>query len=309
MGAFYTAGALQVSEFRIVYVAGYGRSGSTLLDVLLDNNPGVFGAGEIRRLWPELESDGTCTCGKRYSRCEFWCRVVDRLSRHGVLTQRDVPERSQESWSDEGASMAEYCHRWRTAFEAIAAEAHARVIVDSSKTSRRAFRRLPHLRACGFEVITLHLVRDPRGVMWSVRKGSNRLLEQKEPAKLPGGMLRGLIGWTISNYLVERMLRGSKGTTLRVRYEDLVCDPETQLRRIGAAARFDPSAAIEKLRTGAELLPGHAIGGNRMRRRGPIRVSADEEWRRGLPLPGKLAALACWPLARRYGYRFGPDLL
>ena len=32
---------------KIIYVAGYGRSGSTLLDMMLASHPAVFGAGEM----------------------------------------------------------------------------------------------------------------------------------------------------------------------------------------------------------------------------------------------------------------------
>ena len=39
------------SDITIVYIAGYGRSGSTLLDILLSNANGVRSLGEQVAVW------------------------------------------------------------------------------------------------------------------------------------------------------------------------------------------------------------------------------------------------------------------
>ena len=80
----------------------------------------------------------------------------------------------------------------------------ADIIVDSSKSARNTCGRLPAFHGAGIPVKGLHLVRDPRAVMWSIQRGSNRRLERGESAKLPGGMARGLVSWCLVNAGVDR---------------------------------------------------------------------------------------------------------
>lgn len=59
---------------KVIFIAGTGRSGSTLLDLMLGNGPGCFSAGEMYALfWPRrphhLLSSG-CICGD--PECNFW---------------------------------------------------------------------------------------------------------------------------------------------------------------------------------------------------------------------------------------------
>src|SRR3954471_11974980 len=64
---------------RVLYVAGTGRSGSTLLARILDRADGVFAAGEVRYLWQRgLVEDRLCGCGERFTECPFWSDVLER---------------------------------------------------------------------------------------------------------------------------------------------------------------------------------------------------------------------------------------
>ena len=85
-------------DVRVGYIAGYGRSGSTLFDIVLGEHPQIFGAGELanlsRRVWTDNEY---CSCGAVVRECPFWTEVVDRflarcgsdaLSTYGQLQAR-----------------------------------------------------------------------------------------------------------------------------------------------------------------------------------------------------------------------------
>ena len=39
------------SKVHVRYIGGWGRSGSTMLDLMLGQAPGIFSAGEIREIW------------------------------------------------------------------------------------------------------------------------------------------------------------------------------------------------------------------------------------------------------------------
>src|SRR5947209_19958625 len=63
---------------RVLYVGGCGRSGSTLLDRMLGQVPGVLAIGEVVHIWRRgVGEDQLCGCGKAFTDCEFWSEVGD----------------------------------------------------------------------------------------------------------------------------------------------------------------------------------------------------------------------------------------
>src|SRR5437870_4438917 len=90
---------------RVLYIGGCGRSGSTLLDRMLGQVPGVCSLGELTHLWRGLLDNAECGCGAPIRDCPFWRAVGEcafggwqaldavemvRLQR-SVLRQRYVP--------------------------------------------------------------------------------------------------------------------------------------------------------------------------------------------------------------------------
>lgn len=59
---------------RVAYISGIGRSGSTLLDLIISTNQKVFSLGEIYR-FNSFNKEIKCACGKRIKDCQFWSRV------------------------------------------------------------------------------------------------------------------------------------------------------------------------------------------------------------------------------------------
>src|SRR3954471_14829623 len=61
----------------VLFIAGSGRCGSTLVDRILGGYEGVFAAGEIRNLWDRGWSNhGRCGCGRPIRECPVWSGVV-----------------------------------------------------------------------------------------------------------------------------------------------------------------------------------------------------------------------------------------
>jgi hypothetical protein len=64
----------------VLYIGGYGRSGSTVLDRVLGALPDAVSVGEIRSIWGAvLREDRLCACGQRFSAV-----LLDRGGRAGV---------------------------------------------------------------------------------------------------------------------------------------------------------------------------------------------------------------------------------
>ena len=63
----------------VLYIAGAGRSGSTLLELLLARRSRLVPVGEVRFLWQRgVVEDHLCSCGRAFSACPFWDEVLDR---------------------------------------------------------------------------------------------------------------------------------------------------------------------------------------------------------------------------------------
>ena len=61
---------------KVLYIGGFGRSGSTLVERILGQLPGFCSAGEIVFLWQRgLLENQLCGCGATFSECDFWTRV------------------------------------------------------------------------------------------------------------------------------------------------------------------------------------------------------------------------------------------
>jgi hypothetical protein len=61
---------------KVLYIGGFGRSGSTLVERILGQLPGFCSAGEIVFLWQRgLIENQLCGRGATFSECDFWTRV------------------------------------------------------------------------------------------------------------------------------------------------------------------------------------------------------------------------------------------
>ena len=61
----------------LIYIAGTGHSGSTLLCLLFGQNEQVFAGGHLhafRKLFTDAEGR-RCGCGRGVNDCEFWTAV------------------------------------------------------------------------------------------------------------------------------------------------------------------------------------------------------------------------------------------
>ena len=61
---------------QVLYVGGWGRSGSTLLSHLLGRLPEMVAVGELRYVWQAgVSGNELCGCGEPFDECPFWVAV------------------------------------------------------------------------------------------------------------------------------------------------------------------------------------------------------------------------------------------
>ena len=88
---------------RVIYLGGLGRSGSTLVERLLAELPGVCSVGEVVHLWQRgVVEDERCGCGEPFGGCGFWREVGqaafggwDRLDVGRVAELRGAVDRTR----------------------------------------------------------------------------------------------------------------------------------------------------------------------------------------------------------------------
>ncbi|ABR63371.1 sulfotransferase [Sinorhizobium medicae] len=300
---------------RIAYIAGYGRSGSTILDIALGQHASVMGAGEVtsltRHVWRHNEY---CACGNAIRDCSFWSSVFQDWSTSGGSGLMEEYSGLQERF--EGLSMlmrllsgiglgkqfSLYTLHTKRLLEAMHAHSGRQTIVDSSKLPGRA---MAMAQIPGIDMRVIHLVRDGRGVAWSLLKGYERDAKsglQKEIR--PKSVFRTAVRWSMVNLAVEYLSRKlGPEKVMRVRYEDFASDPVAVMQKIGTFLELDLGPVGASLQKGEVMATGHQVAGNRLRMNASIALNKDEAWRTRMPARQQISfqRLGGWML-RRYGY-------
>lgn len=265
----------------MLYIAGYGRSGSTVLDVLLSGHPRVASVGELVFLGNDWQDeDRKCACGVPYENCLFWEGLFKDEAEVDSLEQivRDVEHRHVLPKLLFGAHSEEKKREYRCwtrrLFEYIAQQGRADLVVDSSKSARQAAGRFWALKNIArLDVRVLHLVRDGRAALRSVvEKGSNWALEGHIEEKRWLGA-RTTMGWVLANAIAWGLGRSLGSDRYhRVKFEDLLRAPEKTLRGIGDFADLDLDPVIRRVSRDEAFEVGHNVGGNRIRHKQQIHL-------------------------------------
>jgi hypothetical protein len=311
----------RVEPTRILFIVGMGRSGTTLLELLLGRLQGWVAGGELRRYWHGEAIPGwICGCGRPLADCEFWSQVRAELREGGILPDeyprflalqhshlrlRPVPMARLVLGASGAGDTLSPLYRYQLAmsrlYRAVARVGEARVVVDSSKQPPDAYLTTWNPEV---EVFAVHLVRDPRAVAHSFSK---RIPEpQPDFEYMPSsGPLGTTIRWDLRQGLCETLLkRRLGGRYTRMRYEDLVRDPAAAVRSIARFAH-EPDPDLGFLHDGrVEFDPNHTFSGNPFRlRQAAIEIHPDEAWRAKMSAGDKaLATATALPLLKRYGY-------
>ena len=304
---------------RVVSIIGSGRSGSTVLDIVLGNHPKVEGVGALSKLprsgWVP-DDNRRCSCGSPIHVCPYWAEVhrrwIDAVGADGLTRYIDLQARYEQSstrWprlllEDRSPSptFLEYSYMTSALYASIREVSGRPVILDSSKKPIRTYALLA---AGTIDVRVLHLVRDGRGVVWSKLKSLPRDVEAGLPASRPSTPpWRTTLHWTRANIESEWVTRrAGRSNASRITYESLINTPGELLERISPIVGEDLSDLMEGVESGQAMHAGHRVGGNRMRLSGSVRLRPDLEWTTKLPSSDGRTfwRMAGW-LARRYGY-------
>jgi hypothetical protein len=307
-----------LARSRVLYICGWGRSGTTIVDRILGQAPGFTSVGELRSLWDSDPGEQKCGCGEVVTHCELWGPLLSSMEAATGYTTRTV-----QSMRDQTARTRHLPRLYRSArrrrprdsrvpgygdvlsgiYQAVLAATRSGVVVDSSKHPAEA---LLLAARPDIDLTVLHLVRDPRAVAYSWEQSPEQPGDDEPPRH---GALHSATWWTAWNASIEMLIRPRLGRRyVSLRYEDVMEDPAGQLglvlQRFGRAASDLPFVTADDVL----LAPSHTVAGNPSRmRNGEVHLSPDRRWETEM-LRGarRKATMGALPLMGHYGYPVRP---
>lgn len=289
------------SDPKVLYVAGWGRSGSTVLSRVVGGE-GVVGLGEVRWVWRRgVVAGQSCSCGARWDDCPVWRPAIEAAidgiaddpieaaERLDALATAAI--RAVELGRRSLPAVREYVAVLTRLYRGLAASSGAAVLVDSSKAAGPALLA----RRTGLDTTVLQMVRDPRAVVWShgrAKAPPPGIVAEVSPVRRPSYVAAR---WLARNAAVDLHVRPD----VRLRYEDMVDAPDEARAAVFAAVGVP-------VPTGPDL--EHGIAGNPGRfGAGPLTLQADLEWIALQPAGQRRVSTAlALPLLHRYGYPVRP---
>jgi hypothetical protein len=304
-------------QVQIVYIGGWGRSGSTLLSYILGSLPDFVSVGELRYLWSGgVAANELCSCREPFHSCPFWLAVGERA--YGGWESVDIEEilaleraifsRRQVALLLAPSIKPSYERQVRRYIEIIVPLYRAirdvsgrNYVVDSTKDPPYAFLLR---RAADLNLHLVHLVRDGRASAFAWAKEVRRPeVIGREAYFARYGTATSAFLWSGGNAVLH-LMREPRVTRRLMRYESLATDPKPQvealLRDLGVGS-YDLSA-LERHEVLMES--GHTIRGNPLRFESGYRpIRLDDEWRTKMPRLRRAGfTLLTWPLLWYYGY-------
>ena len=306
----------------VLYVAGMGRSGSTLLERAVSQLPGACGVGETVYMWERgVVNDERCGCGHSFHECPFWSAVGesafggwDRVDTTRVRElQRTVDDVKYVPRMLAGARgrafrsrAAEYLDFYERLYAGVREVSGCDLVVDSSKITSLAYLLD---RSPAVDLRMVHILRDPRAVAYSWTKVVRRPEVTSEEAYMPRYSPAYMGALYSGHHVLLETLRLRGVPTLTVRYEDFAEAPLEAVRRVAefAGLAFDPRSVFPTDEHTLRLGTVHTASGNPSRfRTGDVEVRRDDSWVEAMPTRQKAVVSALTaPLLAAYGYGYG----
>ncbi|GAB4523072.1 MAG: sulfotransferase [Pleurocapsa sp.] len=312
-------------KIKIISIAGFGRSGTTILGNILGSISGFFHTGETCFLWENgINNNRNCGCGLPFRQCSLWHDILKNaygnlenlkdinikyLKQQGIPQNRDILpalifKKRKENLESVHENLKKYLINQEKLYRSIANHTNCDVIIDSSKFPSYVY--LLNLIS-SIDLYVVHLVRDPRAVAYSWQKKrirsdvstkNNLLQEQFKPTKVA-------LQWNAWNLLLEFFgNKELKQHYLFLKYEQFMQNPQQTVKSIlnfvGEADKELPFVDSSSV----SLTVNHTIWGNPIRSKtGLVKLKTDEQWKDKIsPSHRKTVVAITLPLLLKYGY-------
>lgn len=271
-----------------IYILSAGRSGSTLLNMLLGSHPTLIAVGELTHLPKNIALNTDCSCGRQVRSCDLWRVVAERMGALNDPYSMDLGFIGATKVVDRKKLTRAYKIQWKLHRALMYAAWRARLPIES-----------PRFKASIKTTLALYdMIRDVSGAKGivdaskdylkgiGIYKASNAkviLLTRDGRAsfysRLKSGFSRqrSLKAW--HNYyahalpLIRKHVSGDR--LLQLRYEDLATDPARELARTCSFIGIEYDASMLNFRDSVH----HVVNGNRMRTGSESIIKPDLAWK------------------------------
>lgn len=301
------------SKIKVLYIAGFERSGSTIVNRVLGQIDGFVAWGELRDIWEHgIIENRPCTCGTSFADCPAWQQIFNKAfdgANKVDTTQMSHLQKKARSMvlphyfkllTDKffRQRLTQYLTNLEKLYQAIQTTTSSKVIVDSTKASWYGYvlGLLPSI-----DLYVVHVVRNPKGVCYSLQQHKNK-------GEVPSqwyNPLRASLSWNFKNYAVELLLKSRQKPYIRINYEDFVSDPQLALNRILVLLDVKVPELPFVGKDRVKMSTDHLITGSPSSRSetGIVRLKLDEKWKKNLIFRDKLLISGLtFPLLCSYKY-------
>ena len=296
------------NSVKILYIAGFERSGSTIVNRILGQIEGFIACGELRDTWQNgLISNVSCTCGVKFRECETWQKIINQgfgdinqIDPQIIITQmKQIKAQVLLASEDKIKSrFKEYLTYLEKLYLAIHHTTESKVIVDSSKSGWYGYvlKMIPQ-----FKLYVVHIIRDPCGVCYSLQKHKLK----KNPQSQWYNPVHASVSWDLKNLAVEYLLNSHNASYLRIRYEDFCVNPKLAIQSLLKFVQEETRELPFIDDFTVQMKKNHLLTGSPSSRSkiGTVKLQLDEQWKQEIKLTDKnLITSLTFPLLKKYGY-------
>jgi hypothetical protein len=304
---------MQNSQIKVLYIAGFERSGSTIVNRVLGQIDGFVAWGELRDIWQHgIIENRYCTCGASFADCSSWQQIfqeafegtdkidISKMSNlqtkarlmvlpHYFKLINDGLFKKELSW---------YLDSLEKLYQAIRNATGSKIIVDSTKASWYGYilGLLPSI-----DLYVVHIVRNPKGVCYSLeqRKSKGELTSKWYSP------FHASLSWNIKNYAVEMLLNSSGKRYLRINYENFIESPQIAVKQIIELLNEKVSKLpfVDNDQSKVKMSTDHIITGSPSSRfeTGLVKLRVDERWKDELNLVDQIIiSILTFPIRKKY---------
>lgn len=260
---------------RIIYVMGAGRSGTTLLDIILGNAEGVASCGELNR-YPKR---GGIPTGfpENSPRLNFWKKFTQNFNYRNSLKEFQQLSLQYEYHSSfikfllgkkSKSEYENYASILKKFYAQLFDSRSESTLIESSKYPGRAWQLAQFLP---YEISYIYIRRNPVGVVNSFAKKGIPLPPK---AYFPANLYYLTVN-LLCQYMARKLRK--KHTVVTISFEELIQQPKKVLSDLGKQLHLDLTIPIQKIEQNEALEVGDLFEGNN------IRLKPQVKFRKYLP--------------------------
>tara|TARA_Y100000996_G_C22471037_1_gene622110 strand:+ start:201 stop:1097 length:897 start_codon:yes stop_codon:yes gene_type:complete len=264
---------------KLIYIAGGGHSGTTIIDLLISSSKEVFSIGEGKFYEKYIENDDgkrLCTCKEKFKDCSFWQEVRRNIEKkdiypysNSIFQQIKIMILTFFSpWFPKKSSNQGYDNIISSCFNAaLDVKPKLKYILDSSKDPFYLFELCKNLN---YEIIVIHIIRDARGYAYSYNN------EERKRLKLDiKSNIRAVIEWIVLNLLIVRIIDRFAIKSYRTSYEEFCSNPQKFINKISSLLEINLDENFLKSIEGNDY---HNLEGNNLRFSKVDQIIEDKKW-------------------------------